>query len=45
MLIRLVYSVTVPNFTFLACLEAAEKFMGVGWLDGGVGWDPCDYYV
>ena len=26
---------SVPNFSFLACLEVAEKF-GVGW--GGVVW-------
>ena len=28
---------SVPNFSFLACLEVAEKFVcGVGWC-GGVG--------
>ena len=26
----------MPNFSFLACLEVAEKFMGVGWGVGGV---------
>ena len=28
---------SVPNFSFSACLEVAEKFMGVGVGVGGVG--------
>ena len=31
---------SVPNFSFPACLEVAEKFMGVGgWGGGGGGVD------
>ena len=26
---------TIPNFSFLACLEVAEKFVGGGWGVGG----------
>ena len=28
---------SVPNFSSLACLEVAEKFLWVGWWGGGVG--------
>ena len=35
---------SVPNFSFLACLEVSEKFVGVGWdsWDGGVSMNPCE---
>ena len=29
---------SVQNFSFLARLEVAEKFVVVGWGDGVVGW-------
>ena len=33
----------MPNFSSLAGLEVAEKFVGGG--GGGVGWGTRDYYV
>ena len=41
-LIRLVYWVSVPNFSSLAGLEVQEKFM-FGWVGEVVG--PSGYYV
>ena len=29
----------MPNFSFLACLEVAEKFVVGGWVGGGWGVD------